>query len=204
MKVVRVPCSIGNRLVGLSFYNPLSRTSRSAKIISLKARVVQPTGLPKGILCAAPSPVGFSQQPWQLSLWLQLFPASPQREKGRTLNMIIRTAGSVVFVTIWLNGEACGRLGFGKKWSRVNRPHLDIQESTSVWWVHSRNLSNQSLFLHIVAGVALLNIGGPSIHALCELRNQNTTCQTCLKRATRSRSNYLWCSLQFISIPVII
>lgn len=120
MKLARRPCSIGNRLVGLSFYNPSSRTSRYARVISLKPREMQPTGPPEGDpLCF----FLFSVQPWQLSLWLLLFQVSPQRNEGRTLNMIIRTARGVVFVIIWLNGGACKRLGFGKKWFRVGTAH---------------------------------------------------------------------------------
>lgn len=84
MKLVRVPCSIGNRLVGLPFYNPSSRTSRSARVISLKAREMRPTRAPEGVLCASSSAARFSIQPWQLSLWLQLSQALPQREEGRT------------------------------------------------------------------------------------------------------------------------
>lgn len=121
MKLVRVPCSIGNRLVGLSLYNPLSRTSSyTAKVISLKAKEIQPTKPPKAPLCCSRCLLSSLLLFTGLTTLIMAptfleFTSKEKKREKKTLNVIIQTATGVVFVIIWLNGGEGERLGFGRK-----------------------------------------------------------------------------------------
>lgn len=106
MKLVRVPCSVGNRLVGLSLYNPPSRNF----FLHCQGNLFKGQGDP-----AHQAPKG----PLVLLLLPALLPASlhwldnshygsnfsrvhlkGKRGGEKTLNVIIQTATGVVFVII--------------------------------------------------------------------------------------------------------